>query len=47
MSFYTGAPSVDFMNDTIVVNCQTIGNMLKINETPADNLEDFDDIFDF
>ena len=44
-SFHTGAPSVDFMNDTIVVNCQTIAGMLKMNETPSD--EDFDDIFDF
>ena len=45
-SFYTGAPSIDFMNDTIVVNCQTIGSMLKIDEAPV-NDEDFDDIFDF
>ncbi len=46
MSFQTGAPSVDFMNDTIVVNCKTIGSMLKIDEEPTDN-GDFDDIFDF
>ncbi len=46
MSFHTGAPSVDFMNDTIVVNCQTIGGMLKMDEVPADG-DDFDDIFDF
>ncbi len=45
-SFYTGAPSIDFMNDTIVVNCQTIGGMLKMDEAPADS-DDFDDIFDF
>ena len=45
MSFHTGAPSVDFMNDTIAVNCQTIGGMLKMDE--ASNDEDFDDIFDF
>ena len=44
-SFYTGAPSVDFMNDTIVVNCQTIGGMLKMDEAVCD--DDFDDIFDF
>ncbi|MDQ7043534.1 MAG: response regulator [Sulfurimonas sp.] len=45
-SFHTGAPSVDFMNDTIVVNCQTIESMLKMNdETEAS--EDMDDIFDF
>jgi len=46
-SFHTGAPSVDFMNDTIVVNCQTIGGMLKMNEAPAEGGDDFDDIFDF
>ena len=45
-SFHTGAPSIDFMNDTIVVNCQTIGSMLKMDEAPADG-DDFDDIFDF
>lgn len=44
-SFHTGAPSVGFMNDTIVVNCQTIASMLKMDEAPSD--EDFDDIFDF
>ena len=47
MSFETGAPSVDFMNETIRVNCQTIGSMLKMDEAPADGAEDFDDIFDF
>ncbi|MDB2562683.1 response regulator [Sulfurimonas sp.] len=46
-SFHTGAPSVDFMNDTIVVNCQTIGGMLKMDEAPIDGGDDFDDIFDF
>ena len=46
-SFHTGAPSADFMNDTIVVNCDTIGSMLKMDETPADSADDFDDIFDF
>ena len=44
-SFYSGAPSADFMNDTIVVNCQTIGSMLKMDEAPAEGFED--DIFDF
>jgi len=45
-SFHTGAPSPEFMNDTIVVNCQTISQMLKMDEaSPAD--DDFDDIFDF
>ncbi len=43
-SFHTGAPSVDFMNDTIAVNCQTISGMLKMDEVVDD---DFDDIFDF
>ena len=46
-SFHTGAPSADFMNDTIVVNCQTISGMLKMNEAPLDDSSDFDDIFDF
>ncbi len=46
-SFHTGAPSVDFMNDTIVVNCQTIGSMLKMDEEVTDSDEEFDDIFDF
>jgi two-component system chemotaxis response regulator CheY len=46
-SFHTGAPSVDFMNDTISVNCQTIAGMLKMDEAPADGADDFDDIFDF
>lgn len=43
-SFNTGAPSIDFMNDTISVNCQTISGMLKMDEESTD---DFDDIFDF
>lgn len=47
MSFHTGAPSADFMNDTIVVNCQTIGGMLKMDEAPPAGDDDFDDIFDF
>ena len=45
-SFHTGAPSADFMNDTIIVNCQTIAGMLKMDEAPPTD-EDFDDIFDF
>ncbi len=45
MSFHSGAPSIDFMNDTIAVNCQTIGGMLRMDEAPAN--DDFDDIFDF
>jgi len=47
MSFHTGAPSVDFMNDTIVVNCDTISGMLKMNKEDAGAVEDLDDIFDF
>ncbi|WP_324170913.1 response regulator [Sulfurimonas sp.] len=46
MSFYKGAPSVDFMNDTIVVNCETISSMLKLDNNLS-NIEDLDDIFDF
>ncbi len=46
MSFHSGAPSIDFMNDTIVVNCETIGGMLKMDES-AESSEDLDDIFDF
>ncbi|WP_294965220.1 response regulator [Sulfurimonas sp.] len=47
MSFHSGAPSADFMNDTIVVNCETISGMLKINDNAGDSLDDLDDIFDF
>ena len=46
-SFHTGAPSVDFMNDTIAVNCQMIGSMLKMDDAPADDGDGIDDIFDF
>ena len=45
-SFHIGAPSVEFMNDTIVVNSQTITSMLTMDAAPAAE-EDFDDIFDF
>lgn len=47
MSFITGAPSVDFMNDTIIVNCQTISSMLTMQDNTSDDIEDMDDIFDF
>jgi len=47
MSFYTGAPSIDFMNDTIAVNTQTICSMLSMDEEISDQEEDLDDIFDF
>jgi len=47
MSFHSGAPSVDFMNATIVVNSQTIAGMLKMDGMPDNAGDDFDDIFDF
>ncbi len=47
MSFYTGAPSIDFMNDTIAVNTQTIASMLSMDDNTSDVEEDLDDIFDF
>ena len=48
MSIHTGAPSAEFMNDTIVVNCETIAGMLKMNDESADDsVEELDDIFDF
>ena len=47
MSFHTGAPSVDFMNDTIAVNCQTISSMLKMNDEGSSSEDELDDIFDF
>ncbi len=47
MSFTSGAPSIDFMNDTIVVNCQTISSMLTMQNTTSDDAGDMDDIFDF
>ena len=46
-SFHTGAPSIDFMNDTIAVNTKTIIAMLKMDEVPPASDDDFDDIFDF
>lgn len=46
MSFHDGAPSVDFMNDTIAVNTQTISSMLTMDDS-ASGEEDLDDIFDF
>jgi len=44
MMFETGAPSVSFMDETIVVNVQTITSMIKVDDTVDDNS---DDIFDF
>jgi len=45
MTFYEGAPSVDFMDATIITNTQTICAMLT-NESETSS-EDIDDIFDF
>lgn len=44
--FHTGAPSVDFMDDTISSNTETIVSMLKAEES-AESSEDLGDIFDF
>lgn len=46
MTFEEGAPSADFMNDTIVANTQTIISMLK-DDGLNDEESDLDDIFDF
>ena len=46
MTFYKGAPSVDFMDATIVANAQTIASMLSEDESMSSE-EDMDDIFDF
>ncbi len=46
LTFYQGAPSVDFMNDTIVVNCDTIISMLRADDS-VESGADLDDIFDF
>jgi len=46
MTFYEGAPSVNFMDDTIIANVQTICSMLDADDS-VDGAEDMDDIFDF
>ncbi len=46
MTFEEGAPSADFMNDTIVANTKTFISMLNADESSADE-SDMDDIFDF
>ena len=46
LTFHEGAPSVDFMNDTIVANVQTISSLLSSDESTVDEGE-MDDIFDF
>lgn len=44
--FEEGAPSVNYMDDTIISNAQMIGSMLKMDDA-ADEAVDLDDIFDF
>jgi CheY-like chemotaxis protein len=46
MIFYDGAPSVHFMDDTIISNAQMVGSMLCINKSQNKSV-DMDDIFDF
>jgi two-component system chemotaxis response regulator CheY len=43
--FYEGAPSVDFLNDSITTNANMLNALLKPEDTAA--TEDLDDIFDF
>lgn len=46
MTFFEGAPSLDFMDATIGANVETICAMLNADDSPADEA-DMDDIFDF
>jgi len=46
MTFYKGAPSIDFMDATIVANSQMISSMLSEDDTSSGEA-DMDDIFDF
>ncbi len=46
MTFFEGAPSLDFMDATIRANVETICAMLNTDDSPADEA-DMDDIFDF
>ncbi len=46
LTFHEGAPSADFMNDTIVANTQTISSLLNLDDSIVDEGE-MDDIFDF
>jgi len=46
MTFHEGAPSVNFLDDTIIANAQTISSMLDM-DTSASAEESLDDIFDF
>lgn len=45
--FYEGAPSVNFMDDTIISNAQMLSEMLSAADEPANDSMDMDDIFDF
>lgn len=45
--FYEGAPSVNFMDDTIISNAHMLSEMLSAADEPANDSMDMDDIFDF
>jgi CheY-like chemotaxis protein len=47
MVFHEGAPSVNFLDDTICANAQMIGSMLRVQEEPESLDDNLDDIFDF
>lgn len=47
MIFEEGAPSVDYMDSTIISNTQTIGSILKMDDESHGDAGDLDDIFDF
>ncbi|MDX1295208.1 MAG: hypothetical protein R3302_03010, partial [Sulfurimonadaceae bacterium] len=47
LTFEEGTTSVDYMDDTIIANAKTIGGMLTMDDAPADDAGDLDDIFDF
>jgi two-component system chemotaxis response regulator CheY len=47
LTFEEGSTSVDFMDDTIIANAKTIGGMLTMDDAPAGDDGDLDDIFDF
>jgi hypothetical protein len=46
-SFHLGAPSMDFMNDTLVIDCKSISSMLNMDKSSDISFDDLDDIFDF
>ena len=47
-SFHKGALNVEFMNDIIVLDCQTISSILKIDDTVSSKvLDSLDELFDF